>query len=265
MRFYTMLEAAMATPYVTIDSGPPEASCLLREVPQERWQELLLARRRFLAVRISYDCRELVHFIKDAHEMWEPLGYANVDDLIQNGLELEPEEIRIAVRWLELNEPESAIGLPEVQTRAQKAQAAALANPEPVRQTAGNPTGANQHTPRNPDKEENHKDSSQYGTSSAYRVRKLRRDHPEVADRLDAGEFPSVAAAERAAQGEEPNPPRKAASPAQAAQRCFAKLTPAEKVEFLRTAFQALGRADQQEFLRWASDLQTVAPCHAHA
>lgn len=46
------------------------------------------------------------------------------------------------------------------------------------------------------------------GTSAAYRTAKLRRDHPDIADRQARGEFKSVAAAERAARGE-PAPVRK--------------------------------------------------------
>jgi hypothetical protein len=37
------------------------------------------------------------------------------------------------------------------------------------------------------------------GTSAKYRIAKLKRDHPEVAERLAAGEFKTVAEAERAA------------------------------------------------------------------
>jgi hypothetical protein len=95
--------------HVTLDSGPPEASCLLRDVPLEQWGELLRARRDFLAVKISYDCRQLVHFMDDALELWRPLGFADADDLIRRGLELEPEEIRLALRWLEINEPQARI------------------------------------------------------------------------------------------------------------------------------------------------------------
>ena len=38
---------------------------------------------------------------------------------------------------------------------------------------------------------------SNRGTSSSYRIARLRRDHPEVVERLERGEFPSVAAASR--------------------------------------------------------------------
>jgi hypothetical protein len=53
-------------------------------------------------------------------------------------------------------------------------------------------------------KSENVNSTHQGGNSSDYRIRKLRRDFPEVAAKLDRGEFKSVAAAERHARGEEP-------------------------------------------------------------
>jgi hypothetical protein len=40
------------------------------------------------------------------------------------------------------------------------------------------------------------------GNSSARRIARLKRDHPDIAERLDHGEFKSVAAAERAVRGE---------------------------------------------------------------
>ena len=61
-----------------------------------------------------------------------------------------------------------------------------------------NPGGTNQHTGRTADEK---KDVSRpsYGNSSEYRLSKLKRDHPDVAKRVEAGEFRTVAAAERAA------------------------------------------------------------------
>jgi hypothetical protein len=69
-----------------------------------------------------------------------------------------------------------------------------------------NPTGINQHS-RTTDILENisRPKSLDYGTSSAYRIAKLKRDCPEVADRLCKGEFKTVAEAERAA-GVKPSP-----------------------------------------------------------
>lgn len=51
-----------------------------------------------------------------------------------------------------------------------------------------------------PDKNENIRSTSdQYGTSQPYRIAKLKRDYPAIAERLQSGEFRSVREAERAA------------------------------------------------------------------
>jgi hypothetical protein len=78
--------------------------------------------------------------------------------------------------------------------------------------------------------------SSPRGNDATYRVRKLRRDHPEIADRLAAGEFKSVAAAERAARGEEPHPPRRVATALEILWRVWARATDQEQAAFLAGA-----------------------------
>jgi hypothetical protein len=99
---------------VTIDSGTLEPTHSLHDVPPEAWGRFLALRRDFLATNLNHDCRQLVRFIRDAERMWAALGYADLNDLIRRGLELEPEEVGLAVRWLELNDPQEAIGMPAV-------------------------------------------------------------------------------------------------------------------------------------------------------
>jgi hypothetical protein len=130
---------------VRINSGPVEAENRLHSVPTDKWMDLVEQRRYFMARRLNYDCRCLVQFVRDAEQMWQPLGYEGLDDLVRRGYDLEPEEIRLAVRWLELNEPESAVGLPAVlQTCHERQQQAADRTTGEVL-PRGNPTGANQH------------------------------------------------------------------------------------------------------------------------
>jgi hypothetical protein len=88
---------------VSIDSGPITAEDRLRDVPREKWHDLMLARRYFMEVRLSHDCRCLVEFVDDAKLMFEALGFASVEDMISNGYGLEPAEIAVAVEWLRLN------------------------------------------------------------------------------------------------------------------------------------------------------------------
>src|SRR6266478_4403586 len=96
---------------VSIDSGPIEPTHPLRYVPQDKWHELMVARRYFMRVNLSYDCRCVVQFIADAEAMHAPLGFANAEDMIRRGYELEPEEINIAVQWLKLNPPDEPLPL----------------------------------------------------------------------------------------------------------------------------------------------------------
>ena len=75
----------------------------------------------------------------------------------------------------------------------------------PELKAVGNPTGTNQYTPEEERKGYNSNNSSQRGTSSEYRTRKLKRDHPEVFERMLAGEFATVTQAEEAAGIKKPS------------------------------------------------------------
>jgi len=96
---------------VVIDSGSVEAEDLLRHVPTRKWRELMLARRRFLEIKLSHDCRCLVQFVNDAKLMFSELGFKSPEAMIRDGYGLEPQEIQIAVDWLELNPPTEPVGL----------------------------------------------------------------------------------------------------------------------------------------------------------
>jgi hypothetical protein len=99
---------------VKIDSGEINPTTFLNCIPKEKWPELLWRRRDFVNLHVTYDCRMLVQFLSEAEKMWQPLGYKSRDDLVLRGLQLEPEKVVLAVRWLELNNPKEDIGLPEV-------------------------------------------------------------------------------------------------------------------------------------------------------
>ena len=126
-----------------IDSGPVEADDQLHSVPPAKWGELVEKRRYFLSLELNYDCRCLAQFVRDAEQLWQPLGYRGADDRGRRGYDLEPEESRLAVRWLELNEPESAVGQPEVMARAQRLDADE--GVKPLAEGPGNPTRKNKN------------------------------------------------------------------------------------------------------------------------
>jgi hypothetical protein len=96
------------------------------------------------------------------------------------------------------------------------------------------PNGTNQFTSTGFDKNENIKPSNDGGTSATYRIAKLKRDAPEIAERLASGEFPNVREAERAAGMPVPN-----------------KLTALEKIQ---RAFTRLDAGDQARFVYWLAN-----------
>ena len=95
-----------------IDSGPITADLRLRQVPQDQWFTLMQVRRSFLAVHLAYDCRRLLEFVEDAEAMAEPLGFANAEDFVRRGLELDPKQVNWALeglRRLDSNEIKSKV------------------------------------------------------------------------------------------------------------------------------------------------------------
>jgi hypothetical protein len=100
-----------AAPAVTVNSGPIEATDMLRRVPREKWHDLMLARRCYMQIHLTHACRCLIEFANDAKLMYEALGFASAEAMIRDGYGLKPEEIAIAVEWLKLNPPSTPIAL----------------------------------------------------------------------------------------------------------------------------------------------------------
>lgn len=92
----------------------------------------------------------------------------------------------------------------------------------PLRDKAGRPCNA--------DRNENISITQDYGTSATYRIAKLKRDAPEFAARLEAGEFPNVREAERAAGF--PVPPK--LTPLEKVLKAFDRLNVDDKIEFCK-------------------------------
>jgi hypothetical protein len=169
---------------VVIDSGPITAVDLVHHVPRQKWRELMLARRRFCEINLSYDCRCLVQFINDAETMFAELGFKSPDDMILNGYRLEPEEINIAVAWLKLNPSDGPLPLDH---------AVKLGRHGGNRKSEE----AKKYQDRNPILKRRGRD---------YDLARLRRDRPDLAERVEAGEVSANAAAIEAGFRRKPTP-----------------------------------------------------------
>jgi hypothetical protein len=88
------------------------------------------------------------------------------------------------------------IGAGKAESLRNKAQQMAADDGVTAAGNVGNLAGKNQYSPK--EESLSDKDSSQgdnYGTSASYLVRRLKRDHPDIARALGRGEYPSARAA----------------------------------------------------------------------
>jgi hypothetical protein len=72
------------------------------------------------------------------------------------------------------------------------------------------------------------------GNSKEYRIAKLKRDHPDIAARIESGEFKTVSAAERAAG----IPGREKLTPVQKIKNAIDRLSDDEKAEMASLGYQ---------------------------
>jgi hypothetical protein len=163
---------------VTINSGPISATDLLRHVPETKWRDLMIARREFVKVKLNHDCRCLVQFAADAELMYRQLGFDSIDNMISSGLELAPNDIRLAVSWLERNPSKKPISFKKVKKLAEREIGIPGGKPGPGR---GNKTG------RIP--------TRFISRGRDYDLARLARDCPDLAERVAAKEISANAAA----------------------------------------------------------------------
>lgn len=169
---------------VKINRGAPDPTDALDWVPKDSWYHLLLVRRNFVRVNIPHDCRHLVQFVRDAEAMYEALGYKSADDLIRNGLEIDPELARWAIEGLRALSPEEAVTLDVAVSRGKQLVEAARENPLG---SHGGLRGQGDGITL-----------TERGTSADYLTRRVARDAPELLGAIESGELSPAAAARQA-------------------------------------------------------------------
>jgi len=164
----------MAT--VTIDSGRPEAHQRPREISKDKWRILMQEKKYFLDTYILHDCRSLLDFVQDADEMWEALGFDSAEDMILNGYGLEPEEVKLALKWLELKKPDEAV----------KYQSAVEGGRRLMTMSEAGGFGGRGN------KALDNVNSFSGGNQKTYLLARLERDRPDILDDLRQGKHKSV-------------------------------------------------------------------------
>ena len=94
---------------VVIDSGAITATRHATNVPQSAWPKLIAERRKFCKIKLPYDCRELLRFVEESHDMLAVLGYKDEDDFVRRGLDLDPATVKWAIKGLKRLKPNEPI------------------------------------------------------------------------------------------------------------------------------------------------------------
>lgn len=214
---------------ISVKTGPISADDPARDVPPEKWFNLTLARRSAIHVNIPYDCRSLIGFVAEAEQfrMWEKTGHANLDSYIRDGLNIDPE----LIEWAKLGL--AAIGR-EKPVPLATAVDAGKAAAEQMRDAPDNAKSSPGPNPANCDYITNTRTQTGGGTSSSYLAARIKRDAPEIAERVMAGEFRSIRQAAIAAGIVKETPP----------------------LVILKRTWKRMTENEQREFLHWISNEQ---------
>ena len=235
---------------VAVNTGPICADDPARDVPPEKWINLTMARRSAILVKIPHDCRSLIGFVDEADQfrMWERTGHADLADYVRRGLEIDPEMIDWARRGLEAFEktppktmadilaslnihPAENGAVPLASAVAVgKATAAQVLEKAPELMTASDAGKKGGRGNKAIDNINSFKPKG--GTGADYLAARIKRDHPQIAAGIAAGEYPSIRAAAIAAG--------------------IVKVPTA--LETLQRAWKKASSEEQRQFLEWISN-----------
>lgn len=177
---------------VTVRTGEIRADKPGSEVDRKDWPTLLSARKRFCSNHFQADCGMLLFYLEDGRENGY-FGYRDETEYCREGLWLEPEAVTFAAAYLKAHRERvrgNPISFEEAERRGRE-ELAKAARDNPL----GNEKGGR------PVKDTNHSNRivSKPGTSTAYILRRLARDAPEVLSAYERGEYKSARAAAIAA------------------------------------------------------------------
>lgn len=180
------------------ETGNPDA-----EPGSRPWAIYFVNQTKMVRKQLNTDVERLQGLIRklQLNKAWEAMGYPSFSMLAAKEIGLEPEQVQEVVS---------------------AAKGTKLKDIPTLRPKAGRPKADNSN------KNENITIIEQRGTGQTYRIAKLKRDYPAIAQRLAQGEFRSVREAERAAGLDVP--PK--LSRVRKLIRAYDRLTESEQTEF---------------------------------
>lgn len=144
------------------------------DIPREQWRELVRTRRTCCQVDFRQDCRRLVFFIEDAAKnSW--LGFGTRENYVREGLGLDLDLVPWAIEGLQKLDPQNAVSFDEAVVLGQR--------------------GGDRKSEKARADQPNNVSLKTYGNSPAYTLARLKRDRPDLADKVVKGELTANAAA----------------------------------------------------------------------
>lgn len=132
----------MAT--VKVRTGAVSAMDDPESLPVEKWDQLVRARYRYLAVNLPSDCSCLLQFVHEAErlKMWEKVEhvdmatgerrpYKDMNDFICNAFELDPEKVQWAIDGWKMLKPSEPVPFDVAITTGKKVQVIERINEHP--------------------------------------------------------------------------------------------------------------------------------------
>lgn len=169
--------------FVKVDQGPPE-DARLSDMPEE-FRRLRASSRGGRVLRALHkDCRGLAELLAEAEDAnWAGLG--SRDAFIVECLGRPVDVIDMAldgVRLFNLSEPVPLDKAVQAETARRMAEAEPMAKHGEIGNGRGSPDNVRST-------------SADYGNRADYLAARIKRDHPDIAARVEAGEFRSMRAA----------------------------------------------------------------------
>jgi hypothetical protein len=158
---------------VNIETGPVDYRDQLSRTPKEKWASVFSERRLYIGAEFQHGCRCVIDWLAEAEEFHAELGYESADEMLQEELNIPPDWVRMAVAVLE------ATG--ENLSKLEVDHAIELKS-----------HGGDRRSDEARQDQDYNISLKQQGTSADYIKARLRRDHPEIAERLEQGEFKSA-------------------------------------------------------------------------
>lgn len=160
---------------VSINTGPVDYRDQMKQLERAKWRELFIKRQQYIHTEFEHGCECVIDWLAEAEEFYEELGYSSADEMLEEELQIPPDWVRMAAAVLE------ATG--ENLSKAEVDHAIELKKHGGDRrsQQARQDQGSDRTLKR--------------GDNAAYLKARLQRDHPEIAEALERGEFKSARAA----------------------------------------------------------------------